>query len=167
MRKRTQGRELALQLLYQIDLRGDDVLQEVDAYLDAEGGGDPEIRGFAKELIHGYLDRRVEIDRRIEEVARNWQLRRMAAIDRNILRLGATELLYRTDIPPLVAINEAIEIAKKYSTKNSGPFVNGILDNIRLKAGARKPEAGSRKPEPESGAPTAEERPVRPQAPDS
>ncbi len=151
MRKRTQGRELALQLLYQVDLRGDDVLKEVDAYLDGESGGDPEIRGFARELIHGYLERRVEIDRRIEEVARNWQLRRMAAIDRNILRLGTYELLYRNDIPPLVAINEAIEIAKKYSTKNSGPFVNGILDNIRLKGGKRgtgsgKPEAGTTTP---------------------
>ena len=149
MRKRTQGRELALQLLYQLDLRGDDVLKEVDAYLDGEGGGDAEVRGFARELIHGYLERRVEIDRRIEEVARNWQLRRMAAIDRNILRLGATELLYRTDIPPLVAINEAIEMAKKYSTKNSGPFVNGILDNIRLKSVPRKPEPGTRPPNPE------------------
>ena len=146
MRKRTQGRELALQLLYQVDLRGDDVLAEVDGFLDGGSGGDPEVRSFARELIHGYLDRRVEIDKRIEEVARNWQLRRMAAIDRNILRLGAYELLYRTDIPPLVAINEAIEIAKKYSTKNSGPFVNGILDNIRLKAGKR--ETGEKKPEP-------------------
>ena len=153
MRKRTQGRELALQLLYQVDLRGDEALTEVDAYLDGEGGGDPEVRGFAKELIHGYLDRRVEIDRRIEEVARNWQLRRMAAIDRNILRLGTYELLYRTDIPPLVAINEAIEIAKKYSTKNSGPFVNGILDNIRVKGGSRKPEAKSQKPEPTDAKP--------------
>ncbi|HEX7896175.1 MAG TPA: transcription antitermination factor NusB [Planctomycetota bacterium] len=149
MRKRTQGRELALQLLYQLDLRGDDVLKEVDEYLDGQSGGDAEVRGFARELIHGYLERRVEIDRRIEEVARNWQLRRMAAIDRNILRLGATELLYRTDIPPLVAINEAIEMAKKYSTKNSGPFVNGILDNIRLKAVPRKPEPGTRPPNPE------------------
>ena len=146
MRKRTQGRELALQLLYQLDLRGDDVLAEIDAYLDHESGGDSEVRGFARDLIHGYLERRVEIDRRIEEVARNWQLRRMAAIDRNILRLGAYELLYRTDIPPLVAINEAIEIAKKYSTKNSGPFVNGILDNIRLKGGKRDAEPGPAAP---------------------
>ena len=154
MRKRTQGRELALQLLYQLDLRGDDVLKEVDDYLDSQSGGDAEVRGFARELIHGYLERRVEIDRRIEEVARNWQLRRMAAIDRNILRLGTYELLYRTDIPPLVAINEAIEMAKKFSTKNSGPFVNGILDNIRVKTkpGARPPEP---KPEPRSGPPEA------------
>jgi transcription antitermination factor NusB len=157
MRKRTQGRELALQLLYQLDLRGDDVLGEVDSYLEGGSGGDPEVRAFAGELIHGYLDRRVEIDRRIEEVARNWQLRRMAAIDRNILRLGAYELLYRNDIPPLVAINEAIEIAKKYSTKNSGPFVNGILDNIRMKSGARKATAEPPKPppEPEGEAPTS------------
>jgi transcription antitermination factor NusB len=152
MRKRTQGRELALQLLYQLDLRGDDVLNEIDAYLEGESGGDSEVRSFAKDLLHGYIERRVEIDRRIEEVARNWQLRRMAAIDRNILRLGAYELLYRTDIPPLVAINEAIEIAKKYSTKNSGPFVNGILDNIR-KSGARRPEPGPRQAGPEAPAP--------------
>ena len=70
----------------------------------------------------------------IEEVAKNWQLKRMAAIDRNILRLATYELLYREDIPPLVTINEAIDIAKKFSTKNSGPFVNGILDNIRLRS---------------------------------
>ena len=155
MRKRTQGRELALQLLYQLDLRGDDVLREIDAYLEGESGADAEVRAFAKELLHGYMERRVEIDRRIEEVARNWQLRRMAAIDRNILRLGAYELLYRTDIPPLVAINEAIEMAKKYSTKNSGPFVNGILDNIRLKAVPRKPEPGTRSPEPPPPGPEA------------
>ena len=66
-------------------------------------------------------------------MAKNWQLKRMAAIDRNILRLATYELLFRADIPPLVTINEAIDIAKKYSTKNSGPFVNGILDNIRIR----------------------------------
>lgn len=165
MRKRTQGRELALQLLYQVDLRGDEVMTEVDAYLDGPGGGDAEARGFARELIHGYLDRRIEIDRRIEEVARNWQLRRMASIDRNILRLGAYELLYRKDIPPLVAINEAIEIAKKYSTKNSGPFVNGILDNIRLKAAPGKRETGNGKPEPDARKPEPETRKPESEAP--
>ena len=134
MRKRTQARELALQLLYQLDLRGEEILPEIGAYLDNAGSGDPEMRQFAKELITGYWERREPIDQKIEEVAKNWQLRRMAAIDRNILRLATYELLYRDDIPPLVTINEAIDIAKKFSTKNSGPFVNGILDNIRLKA---------------------------------
>ena len=133
MRKRTQARELALQLMYQLDLRGDEILDEVNAAL-APGAGDPEMLDFARELVHGCREKKAEIDRQIEEVAKNWQLKRMAAIDRNILRLATYELLYREDIPPLVTINEAIDIAKKFSTKNSGPFVNGILDNIRLRS---------------------------------
>jgi transcription antitermination factor NusB len=133
MRKRTQARELALQLMYQLDLRGDEILDEVNAAL-APGAGDPEMLDFARELVHGCREKQSEIDRQIEEVAKNWQLKRMAAIDRNILRLATYELLYREDIPPLVTINEAIDIAKKFSTKNSGPFVNGILDNIRLRS---------------------------------
>ena len=133
MRKRTQARELALQLMYQLDLRGDEILDEVNAAL-SPAAGDPEMLDFARELVHGCREKRAEIDRQIEEVAKNWQLKRMAAIDRNILRLATFELLYREDIPPLVTINEAIDIAKKFSTKNSGPFVNGILDNIRLRS---------------------------------
>ena len=133
MRKRTQARELALQLLYQLDLRGDEILDEVTAAV-APGSGDPETADFAREIIFGVRETRAEIDRHIEEVAKNWQLKRMAAIDRNILRLATYELLYREDIPPFVTINEAIEMAKKFSGKNSGPFVNGVLDNIRLKA---------------------------------
>jgi len=133
MRKRTQARELALQLMYQLDLRGDEILDEVNASLAPEAG-DPEMLDFARELVHGCREKQTEIDRQIEEVAKNWQLKRMAAIDRNILRLATYELLYREDIPPLVTINEAIDIAKKFSTKNSGPFVNGILDNIRLRS---------------------------------
>ena len=134
MRKRTQARELALQLLYQIDLRGEEILPDLDRGLEEPSWADAEVRAFARELIDGYRKRAAEIDRTIEEVARNWQLKRMAAIDRNILRLATYELLHRDDIPPLVTINEAIELAKKYSTRNSGPFVNGILDNIRLRA---------------------------------
>lgn len=133
MRKRTQARELALQLMYQLDLRGDEILDEVNAAL-SPAAGDPEMLDFARELVHGCREKQSEIDRQIEEVAKNWQLKRMAAIDRNILRLATYELLYREDIPPLVTINEAIDIAKKFSTKNSGPFVNGILDNIRLRS---------------------------------
>ncbi len=133
MRKRTLARELALQLMYQLDLRGPEVLDEIDAHL-AENTRDPEVASFAREILTGCWERKETIDARIEEVARNWQISRMAVIDRNILRLATYELLYRDDVPPLVAINEAIDIAKKYSTRNSGPFVNGILDNIRLKS---------------------------------
>lgn len=132
MRKRTLARELALQLAYQLDLRGPEVLEEVDEYL-ASRSGDPEVRSFASSLVRGTWEQKALIDAKIEEVARNWQLHRMAVIDRNILRLATFELLFLDDVPPLVTINEAIEMAKKYSTKNSGPFVNGILDNLRLR----------------------------------
>jgi transcription antitermination factor NusB len=131
VRKRSQARELALQLLYQVDLRGDEIAEDVE---EALGAADPEVAAFAREILEGCRAHRETIDKQIEEVARNWQLRRMAAIDRNILRLGTYELIHRDDVPPLVTINEAIEMAKKFSTKNSGPFVNGILDNIRLRA---------------------------------
>jgi transcription antitermination factor NusB len=134
VRKRTQSRELALQLLYQIDLRGDEIKEDVEAALAPAEGGDPEVLEFARDLVQGVQARRPEIDAHIEAVARNWQIRRMAAIDRNILRLATYELLWREDVPPLVTLNEAIELAKKFSTKNSGPFVNGILDNVRLRA---------------------------------
>jgi transcription antitermination factor NusB len=144
MRKRTQARELALQLLYQLDLRGEEVVPDLLEHLASVH--DPEVRDFARGLVEGYRERAADIDRRIEEVARNWQLRRMAVIDRNILRLATFELLYRDDVPPLVSINEAIELAKKYSTKNSGPFVNGILDNLRLRHQKEKTE--DRRPKP-------------------
>ena len=132
MRKRTQAREIALQLFYQLDLRGEEILEELDDLL-LSSTKDKEVIDFARELIHGCWERRTEIDAKIESVARNWELRRMAVIDRNILRLATFELLFREDIPPLVSINEAIEMAKKFSTKRSGQFVNGILDNLRIR----------------------------------
>jgi transcription antitermination factor NusB len=133
MRKRTLARIAAMQALYQRDVTAAAELGDVDALLE-DPAGDPAVAGFARELVAGVWEHRAEIDRTIAAVARNWELKRMAAVDRNILRLAAYELLFRPDIPPLVAINEAIEMAKKYSTRNSGPFVNGILDNIRLQA---------------------------------
>lgn len=132
MRKRTLARELALQLLFQMDVQGPDAADRIDPYL-REQTKDAEIAAFAREIVFGYWERREFIDRKIEEVAANWELKRMAIVDRNVLRIATFELLFRDDIPPLVAINEAIDIAKKFSTKNSGQFVNGILDNIRLK----------------------------------
>lgn len=132
MRKRTLARELALQALYELDIRAAADLSRLDEFL-AENAEDGDVAGFARDLVAGAWEHRAEIDKRIEQVARNWELRRMAVVDRNILRLAAYELLYREDIPPLVSINEAIEMAKKFSTRNSGPFVNGILDNLRPK----------------------------------
>jgi transcription antitermination factor NusB len=133
VRKRTLGRELALQVLYQLDLRGQEVLDDLDACLKAgQAEPDSEVMQFAREIVTGYWEQRVPVDEKIEAAAKNWQLKRMAVIDRNILRLATFELLFRDDIPPLVSINEAIDMAKKFSTPQSGRFVNGILDHIRL-----------------------------------
>jgi len=128
LKKRTRARELALQFLYQADLVGKP-LTEMDEFLREEER-DSETRQFARRLIEGTLAGREEIDEMIQDVAQNWNISRMAVVDRNVLRLATHELLHCDDIPPKVAINEAIEIGKRYSTQNSGAFINGILDKI-------------------------------------
>ena len=92
---------------------------------------DTETQTFAEALARGTLEKRPAIDEQIKKVTENWELDRIAAVDRNILRLAIYEMMFRDDVPPVVSINEAIEIAKKFSTKESGKFVNGILDRIR------------------------------------
>ncbi len=135
MRKRTQAREAALQVLYQLDLRGAEVLEDLDALLRRlldPKETDPTVAQFARGLVLGCWARRAELDTRIRAIAANWDLDRMATVDRNVLRMAAFELLFRDDVPPKVAINEAIDLAKRYSTADSGSFVNGILDKIRI-----------------------------------
>jgi N utilization substance protein B len=88
-------------------------------------------RLFADPLIKGVLDHREMIDEKIKSHTRNWDFHRIAAVDRNVMRLAIFEMLFREDIPPVVSINEAVDIAKKFSTEDSGKFVNGILDKIR------------------------------------
>ena len=129
MKRRSKARELALQTLYQVDLTKDDDRKQVDKIL-AEQDADKEPRDFARDLVYGTLDHKDEIDEMISEVTQNWAIARMAVIDRNVLRLATHELLHRDDIPPKVSINEAIEIGKRFSTTNSGAFINGILDKI-------------------------------------
>src|SRR5207247_10149584 len=89
------------------------------------------VRLFADPLIKGALENRDEADSVIKKHAKNWELHRIAAVDRNILRLAIYEMLHRDDIPPVVSINEAVDIAKKFSTQDSGKFVNGILDTVK------------------------------------
>ncbi|KAB2834005.1 MAG: transcription antitermination factor NusB, partial [Candidatus Brocadia sp.] len=129
MRNRTIARELALQALYQLDQRGDEIFDEIDNFCK-KSTEKPDVYQFAIALTNGCRSHLKEIDEKISGVTEHWELRRMAIIDKNILRLGVYELLYRNDIPPKVSINEAIELAKKFSTQNSGTFVNGILDKI-------------------------------------
>ena len=132
MRKRTHARELALQFLYEVDLLGGaEEAEPLDAFLDRAAGEDEEVRSFARELAVGVLEQRRELDRTLGQVAANWTVERMAIVDRNVLRIAAWELLFRADIPRKVAINEAIDLAKRYSSEESGAFVNGILDHIK------------------------------------
>ncbi len=129
MKKRTRARELALQFLYQLDLCGKSVLPEARAFVQGEER-DAETARFALRLVEGTHEKQADLDRAIQSVAQNWSIARMAVIDRNVLRLATYELLHCPDVPPKVAINEAIELGKRYSTQNSGAFINGILDKI-------------------------------------
>ena len=141
MRVRTRGRELALQFLFQLDFQGAPYLGELGAFLDEELGDHreaAEVASYARRLVEGVARRREEVDQRIAAAATNWDVGRMAAVDRAALRLGTYELLYADDVPTRVAINEAIELAKRFSTESSGAFVNGILDRIRKDAGVAR-----------------------------
>lgn len=130
MRRRTRARELALQFLYQLDVRGAEITDQLEEFL-VESGASRAARRFATEIVKGVLAHRGELDAVIMKVAQNWTLDRMPPVDRNILRLASFELLHCQDIPVGVALNEAIELGKRYSTAQSGSFINGILDRVK------------------------------------
>ncbi len=132
--KRRKAREYALQMLFQWDFtqRAYDERAVEDFWADKKVHDD--VRDFASNLVRGTVDNLETIDTVIEKVTENWILQRMAAVDRNILRFAAYEILYRKDIPAAVTINEAIEIAKKYSTTEAASFLNGVLDRIAKEA---------------------------------
>ena len=132
MRKRTQARDWALKILYQTDITSRPVERSAEIFFSQEENQDQEaeIVEFCKRLVFGVHQNLPAIDAKISQYATNWQLKRMAIIDKNILRLGVFELQYASDIPPKVAINEAIELAKKYGDLESSKFINGILDKI-------------------------------------
>lgn len=155
MGNRREARERAVQFLFQHDLNPPEKLDEAldhfwnsqrAAAIATDKGGatwgqkvelppptaeEAELRLFAEPLIRGTLENRDEADTVIRKHAQNWDLHRIAAVDRNILRLAIYEMLHRQDIPPVVSINEAVDIAKKFSTQDSGKFVNGILDKVK------------------------------------
>ena len=136
-RKRTLARELALQLLYIADANGslsDDEMEHHFRSTETQ----PDVAEFAAKLVRGALDARTSLDEIIAQTAVNWKLSRMSVVDRNILRMAAYEIIHLADIPPKVSINEAVDLAKKYSTADSGAFVNGILDKILTGHGAEK-----------------------------
>ncbi len=134
MRKRTKAREYVLQMLYQVEITRGNWQETLESFWQSNERKDipGELKDFSAELLGGVVLHMQEIDKKISKYAANWQLERMAFVDRNIMRLGCFELLFRQDIPPKVAINEAVELAKKYSGPESGKFVNAILDQIKI-----------------------------------
>jgi N utilization substance protein B len=155
MGRRREARERAVQFLFQHEMNPPDNLKAAlnqfwESQREAAIASDKEaatwgeavelppptaeeaaMRLFAEPLIQGVLEHREELDEVIKKHAQNWELHRIAAVDRNILRLAIFEMLHRDDIPPVVSINEAVDIAKKFSTQDSGKFVNGILDKVK------------------------------------
>ena len=129
--KRRIARELAVQFLYQYDLSGGSLEEALPLFWETQSEVSEDGRKFTEELVQGVVEHRVAIDERIAKYTDNWDLPRIAAVDRNILRLAMYEMLFRDDIPPVVSINEAVDIAKKFSTRESGAFVNGILDRLK------------------------------------
>ncbi len=126
MQGKRRARELALQLLYQIDVSGDRTIPCVDELVSSTTDEDQ----YAEFLVTGCVEKQKELDSHIAECSENWDIERMAVIDRNVLRMGVFELLFCDDIPPKVAIDEAIELAKAYGDADSSGFVNGVLDGI-------------------------------------
>ena len=158
---RHEAREWALQFLFQSEFNRDESVDEgfklfgdhQNEETSAPPAGHPagkddrqraKARMFAEELARGVIEHHQEIDPLIAKYAENWEIDRMGTVDRNAMRIAVFEMLYRDDIPPVVSINEAVELAKAYSSSESGKFVNGILDRIRK--GLDRPARGPNPP---------------------
>jgi N utilization substance protein B len=131
MGRRRQAREIALQALYIIDTAGTPQREAFESVNRLKSPDDEGTLEFAQNLVSGTCSRREELDGRIQKTAQNWTLPRMAAVDRNVLRLAAYELIYHNETPVGVVIDEAIEIVRKFSTEEATKFVNGILDKLK------------------------------------
>jgi N utilization substance protein B len=131
MGTRRSGREAAIQFLYQYDTHKPGQLDAALAGFWKQSEEKKAVCDFAADLVRGVIDKLPEIDAKLRGLADNWDFERLAVVDRNILRLAIYEMFYRSEIPPVVSINEAIEIAKKFSTAESGKFVNGLLDKVK------------------------------------
>ena len=140
MGKRRRAREAAIQYHFWRDLQHGEGPERIDDFWEF-CPATPRVREFAQPLIDGMIEHVPEIDERIRRYCENYEVRRISAVDRNVLRLAIYEMLYRDDIPPVVSINEAIELAKMFGGAESGRFVNGILDRVRkdLTRPAREP----------------------------
>lgn len=137
---RRRSREIALQILYQMEISEAppeeairlfyEVISSMEEDEDKELAIPESTKPFAEELVYGVENHQQELDRILSASSQHWRLERMSIVDRNILRIALYEMLHRTDIPPKVSINEAIEIGKAFGSEDSGAFINGILDNV-------------------------------------
>ncbi len=141
MGKRRSSREQALKFLYQFEFNTGDYQEQMVQFGERHTSGE-EVRGFMQELVEKVLGHKEEIDVLLQKYSEHWTLDRMTVIDRNILRLGVCELIYDRSIPPKVAINEAVEIAKKYGSEESPDFINGILDKVYKELDLPQPSVG-------------------------
>lgn len=128
---RRRARELAMQALFYMDSRNNPSQESVERFCQ-NFSPSPKMMPFFIMLVEGVLKTQPEIDALIEQYSRNWKIHRMSLVDRNVMRIAIYELLYCADIPVKVSINEAVDIGKKFGTEESGAFINGILDSIRL-----------------------------------
>ncbi len=131
MKIRSRARDVALQYLYQVDITSDHSDKEVEDFL-AHFVDDENVKPYARDLINGVFTNLQHLDRLIDQAAENWRVSRMSTTDRNILRISAYELTCRSDIPYKVAINEGVELAKRFGSPKCPSFVNGVLDRVRI-----------------------------------
>ncbi len=145
MGARRKARELALQMLFENDIAGTDPEEMFRRFADLESA--PEgVRSFAEHLVSGTLKHRDDLDALISKQADNWRVARMPVVDRNILRLALFELLHEPETPHPVVIDEALEIAKRFSTPRSSQFINGVLDGVLKSRERREPRRESQQP---------------------
>jgi len=133
MTRRTRAREVALQLLFQRDHNPNIARADIERFA-ADRLRNEQLQAFCLSLVDGVLTHQAEIDQKLAAAAENWRLARMPTVDRNLLRLGAFEMLYQKENPPAVVLDEVIELARRFSTADSSAFVNGVLDRLRQEA---------------------------------
>ena len=134
MGARSSGRESALQMLFAMEAGGGSAERVIAAYW-RETPGDPEGREYADQVMRGVAGELTAVDEAIRKASTNWRLERMARVDRNVLRLGAWELMRSADVPRAVILDESVELAKRFGSEDSGAFVNGVLDRVATDAG--------------------------------
>lgn len=147
---RRKGRECALQMLFQFDIAHPTVPELLKTYWEELNESPDDIRGFADKLTVGVIDHMDEIDRMIRLRTEHWRISRMAVVDRNLLRLAVYEFLHEADTPKTVVINEALEIARRFSTYEATQFINGILDGIKRDLEQGTPDACAGEPQTSS-----------------